>query len=219
MRFDGVNALDPPVSPVASNAPVQTLELVPFGSQMLRVTAFPVVGTPQAHLTTWNENFAGDYSQRWVVYHGGFVRQSQLNLVREAKGIAPRAVFGDVAFESDVVVGDKGNAGVLFRVSDPSVGTDTYRGYYVGISAEGNRIEIGKSDNSWTSLSSVNKTISAGQTHRVRVEARGSRIRVWVDDMTTPVLEATDSSFASGALGVRSYANKAAFGNMTARAI
>ncbi len=219
MRFDGVNALDPPVSPVASNALLQTLELVPFGSQMLRVSEFPVIGAPPAPLTTWSENFAGDYSTRWVVYHGGFVRNSQLNLVREAKGVAPRAVFSDVTFESDVVVGDKGNAGVIFRVADPSVGTDLYRGYYVGISAETGEVILGKSDNAWTHIASKPKTLSAGQTHRVRVEARGPQIRIWVDDMTTPALEASDSSFASGALGVRSYANKAAFGNMTARAI
>lgn len=219
LRFDGRNALDPPVSPVASNAPTQTLELVPFGSQMLRVSEFPVVGTPPARLMTWSENFAGDYAGHWVVYHGGLVRDSQLHLTKEAKGIAPRAVFGDVTFESDVVVGDKGNAGLLFRVSDPSVGTDTYRGYYVGISAEGSRVEIGKSDNAWTSLTSGSKPIEAGKKHRVRIEARGPRIRVWVDDLTTPVLEATDSSFASGALGVRSYANSAAFGNLAARTV
>jgi DUF1680 family protein len=219
MRFDGRGALDPPVSPIASNAPTQTLELVPFGSQMLRVSEFPVVGAPPAPLTSWREDFSGDYSQRWVVYRGSFVRDGQVHLPFKAKGIAARALFADFLYDCDVIIGDKGNAGVLFRTSDASVGTDQYRGYFVGISAEQNRVEFGKSNNAWTSLSSVNKSIEAGRAHHIRVEARGPQIRVWVDDMTTPVLEARDESFASGALGVRCYAPTAAFANLSARAV
>jgi hypothetical protein len=46
--------------------------------------------------------------------------------------------------------------------------------------------------------------------------AGGPQLRVWVDDMDAPVLEARDESFASGALGVRSYSNKAALRNLSA---
>ncbi|MDQ3813096.1 MAG: glycoside hydrolase family 127 protein [Armatimonadota bacterium] len=219
LRFDGRNALDPPVSPVASKSPVQTLELVPFGSQMLRVCNFPVIGTPFAPMPTWHEDFAGDYSQRWVVYRGSFVRDHQMHLPHAAKAFAPRAVFADVIYEADVVVGDKGNAGVVFRASEPSIGTDHYLGYYAGISAEKNQVILGKSNNKWIEIGTKSKTIQAGRAHRVRVEAHGAQIRVWVDDMETPVLEAMDESFAAGALGVRSYSNKAAFGNLSARAI
>ena len=219
MRFDGRNALDPPVSPVASSAPTQTLELVPFGSQMLRISEFPVVGDAPAPLANWREDFSGDYSTRWVVYRGSFVRDGHLHLPFKAKGIAGRAQFADFGYDCDMVIGDKGNAGVLFRTNDASVGTDQYRGYFVGISAEQNRVEFGKSNNAWTSLSSVNKTIEAGRTHHIRIEARGPQIRIWVDDMATPALEVRDDSFVSGALGVRSYASKAAFANLSARAL
>ncbi len=218
-RFDGRAALDPPMSPVAPSTPTQTLELVPFGSQMLRISEFPVVGAPQAPLTTWSENFAGDYSQRWVVFHGSAVRDSQIHLPFKAKGIAPRAAFADFTYEGDVIVGETGNAGFLFRTSDPSIGVDLYRGYYVGISAENKQVVLGKSDNAWMEITNKPKAIEAGRTYRLRVEARGPQIRVWVDDMTTPMLEARDNSFASGALGVRSYSNKAAFGRLSARAV
>ena len=39
----------------------------------------------------------------------------------------------------------------------------------------------------------------------MRVEARGSRLRVFLDDATTPILEASDSMFAAGSVGVRHY--------------
>lgn len=219
LRHDGLNALEPPVSPVASNAATQTLELVPFGSQMLRVSEFPVVGTPRATSTIWSEDFAGDYSQRWVIHLGSFVRNQKLHLPKAAKGVASRAVFANFTYDADVMVGDKGDAGVLFRTSNATVGTDNYQGYYAGINAENNQVVLGKSDNKWNPLASKPKNIDAGRVHHLRVEARGSQIRVWVDDMTTPALEFTDDSFSSGALGVRSYSNKSAFGSLSARAV
>ncbi|RYG70342.1 DUF1080 domain-containing protein, partial [bacterium] len=219
LRTDGRNALDPPVSPVASNGVLQTLELVPFGSQMLRVTDFPVLGVPPAPVTAWKEDFSGDYSQRWVAYKGSWMRDGRLNLPRQAKAVAPRARFSNLTYDADVLVGEKGDAGILFRTTDPTVGTDGYIGYYVGISAELNEVVLGKSNNGWSRLARASKILEAGRWHHVRVEAKGAQIKIWVDDMTTPVLEATDASFAYGALGVRSYADKASFGTLSAQKI
>jgi hypothetical protein len=219
LRSDNLVSLDPPPSPVSSNAPAQMLELVPFGSQMLRVSQFPVIGAPATPIKTWQEDFAGDYTQRWTAYDGSFVRDKRLNLTRTAKAVAPRAVFADFTYEGEVQVGAKGNAGIIFRVSEPSVGTDHYRGYYVGLSAEADEVVFGKSDNKWQQITTKSKTLESGRAHRVRIEARGAQIRVWVNDMETPVLEARDDTFSRGALGVRSYSDKAAFGSLSARAI
>ena len=46
MNWTGRSAEDPPVSPVSSDQPEQTVTLVPFGAQTLRVTAFPWLGRP-----------------------------------------------------------------------------------------------------------------------------------------------------------------------------
>ncbi len=219
IRFDGRLPHEPPLSPVASNAPAQTLELVPFGSQMLRISEFPVVGTPAAPLKTWSDDFSGDYSQRWLVHRGSFLRDGQLHLPQSAKGVAHRAVFADFIYDADVLVGDKGDAGVIFRVVDDSVGTDHYLGYYVGISAEASVVVFGKSNNTWLPTVTKAKPIEAGQLHHIRVEARGPQIRVWVDDMETALIEAHDETFTVGALGMRSYSNRAAFGNLTARSL
>ncbi|RYG62098.1 DUF1080 domain-containing protein, partial [bacterium] len=219
MRFDGRLPHEPPTSPVSSATPTQTLELVPFGSQMLRISEFPVIGIPPAALTEWSEDFSGDYSQRWLVHRGSFMQGGNLHLPQSAKGIASRAVLSDFVYDAEVTVGDKGDAGIIFRTSNASVGTDHYLGYYVGINAEANIVTFGKSNNTWLPTTFKSHPIEAGNVHHIRVEARGPQIRVWVDDMNAPLIEARDETFATGNLGVRSYSNKSAFGKLSARAI
>lgn len=220
LRFDGHVPHDPPVSPVASDAPTESLELVPFGSQMLRISAFPVIGKPlPASPSAWKEDFRGDYAERWLVQRGSIVRDGRMHLPFIAKGVAFRALFSDVSYQGEVIVGTKGNAGLIFRATDLSIGPDHYRGYYVGISAENQQLILGKSNNAWEEIKTLRHPITAGRTYTLRVEARGDRIQVWIDDAKTPVVDARDSSFSSGALGVRSYSNTASFGKLSATSV
>jgi Beta-L-arabinofuranosidase, GH127/Domain of Unknown Function (DUF1080) len=216
LRDDGLVPLDPPFSPVSSDAPVQTIELTPFGSQMLRITDFPVIGEPAAPLRQWTDKFASGIVDDWVIYRGGFLRDGRLNLVRGSKGIVGPSSFDDLSFEGEVQVGDAGDGGLIFRVTSPSIGVDHYKGYYVGIDASARAVLIGKADNKWIPLARESASISAGNPHRVRIEARGPEIRVWLDDSSKPLLQVRDDSFAAGSIGVRSYADRAAFRKLTA---
>jgi hypothetical protein len=204
MRFDNRLPHEPPQSPIASGAPAQTLELVPFGSQMLRITEFPVIGTPPAPLTTWSEDFSGDYSQRWLVHRGSFMREGRLHLPQSAKGIAERAVFADFIYDADLMVGDKGDAGIIFRASDASVGTDNFKGYYVGLNPEADAVVFGRFENKWLPAVSKAKALEPNRLYHVRVEARGPQFR---------------ETFKSGNLGIRSYSNKAGFAKLSARTL
>jgi hypothetical protein len=122
-----------------------------------------------------------------------------------------------LSFEGEVQVGDAGDAGLIFRVTSPSIGVDNYKGYYVGIDASAGAVLIGKAVNKWIPLARESASISAENPHRVRIEARGPDLRVWLDDSSKPLLQVRDDSFTAGSVGVRSYANRAAFGKLTAR--
>ncbi|MCF2437031.1 hypothetical protein LV779_34955 [Streptomyces thinghirensis] len=51
-------------------------------------------------------------------------------------------------------------------------------------------------------------------SHRLRVTAVGSSIKVYVDDMTTPRISVTDGTYRSGASGVRVFDAAASFDNV-----
>ncbi len=115
-----------------------------------------------------------------------------------------------------MVSSGNGDAGVVFRVTGAATGTDTYRGYYAGISPRG-RVLLGRANNGWTLLKDAALPVVTGRSYHLRVTASGSDLRVYVDDMTTPKLTATDGTFTSGANGVRVYDTAATFDDVVVR--
>lgn len=228
----GRMALDPPYSPVQSAEPVQSITLAPFGALSLRVTDMPWIGAPATTLKTFNALFDDGSMAGWITYGGGWmVRNGVLKPASNegggvwpgVKAVATGARFADFTYEADVVVGSKGNAGVIFRVTKPAMGADAYLGYYVGLSAEGGNVQLGLADGShYKSLASAPLQIEAGKPHHLKIVARGSKISVFVDDQPEskqPKLVVTDSTYASGAIGVRQYQSAAAtFDNLRVRA-
>ena len=57
-----------------------------------------------------------------------------------AKAVMPYSDFSDLVYDAKVTVSEAGDAGLLFRTSEASSGMDSYRGYYVGVSAERNEL-------------------------------------------------------------------------------
>ncbi|MFB7088425.1 family 43 glycosylhydrolase [Streptomyces sp. NPDC056296] len=122
--------------------------------------------------------------------------------------------FADFTYDADVRLGSGGgDAGLNFRVNRPSVGVDGYTGYYAGIRRDG-RVVLGRAADSWTPLATAPTSLDPGSTHRMRVTAVGSSIKVYVDDMTTPRISVTDGTYRSGANGVRVFDTDASFDNV-----
>ncbi|MES2658113.1 MAG: beta-L-arabinofuranosidase domain-containing protein [Verrucomicrobiota bacterium] len=227
----GLVAYDPPVSPVASDDPEEEITLVPFGAGMLRITSFPIIGKPVTAPKTFSDDFAdGDY-KNWIPYGSGwFVRDGvfQINSTEGgnagSKAIVPATDFKDLVYQAEIRLDDAGDAGLIFRVSDATIGTDAYRGYYAGISAEKKQVSLGKSDQAWTELKTAPMEIDPTKPHVIRVEAKGKSIKVFVDDMTSPKIIAEDDSFSEGSIGVRRYTtrtqnNRAGFSAVKANAL
>ncbi len=64
----GTHAFEPPSSPVASTNPLETVTLVPFGSQHMRISWFPCLGVPSPTAGSFSENFDPTWSRRWTVF-------------------------------------------------------------------------------------------------------------------------------------------------------
>lgn len=165
------------------------------------------------------DDFADRNSLGWRTYGGTWSAQS--GRFTAAHSYGGKAVldtnFGNLTQDTDVTItSGSGDAGVVFRVTQPAVGTDSYRGYYAGISTRG-RVLLGRAANSWTLLREAALPVVAGRSYHLRVTASGADIRVYVDDMTTPKLVATDATHTTGANGVRAYNAAAAFDNVAVR--
>ncbi|MFL5346368.1 MAG: hypothetical protein ACJ8AT_16385, partial [Hyalangium sp.] len=57
-------------------------------------------------------------------------------------------------------------------------------------------------------------SIVTGQTYHLKVVATGSRLRVYLDNGTVPVIDATDTAYASGRFGLNVYAGTGLFQNV-----
>jgi Concanavalin A-like lectin/glucanases superfamily/Beta-L-arabinofuranosidase, GH127 middle domain/Beta-L-arabinofuranosidase, GH127 catalytic domain/3-keto-disaccharide hydrolase/Putative Ig domain len=206
----GTHAFEPPVSPVASTDPLVNVTLVPFGSQHMRISWLPYLGTPAPTCGSFAENFDPTWCQRWTTYGGNWLaRNGVLNTVpasaNGAKALAMATTFTNFTYEADVLVGPVGNAGLIFRVSKPDIGADDYCGYYFGIDAADSQLQFGYANNGWHSITNVPMTFAANTFYHLKVQAQGSRIRIFVTNTNQSVVDVRDGTFASGMLGVRDY--------------
>jgi len=170
-----------------------------------------------AETLAYRDSFASKKTSDWRTYEGAWSVAEGSYSVNSGSGF--KAVLSDRNFSNftyDANVsfnGGGGNAGLIFRVSNPGIGMDAYVGYYVGISP--GEVLLGKADHNWTSISSVPVTLAQNVPHHVRVTAVGPNIRIYVDDVQVPKISATDASFASGNVGFRTFNLPARFSEIT----
>ncbi len=113
--------------------------------------------------------------------------------------------------------GDR-DAGLLFRVNDPSVGFDAQRGYFAGIVPSTKSVVLGKTDGSrWKEIARAPITADVTKPLDLGVTTKGQEITLTLDGK--PVLTAKDDTYAKGTLGLRVVDTHARFGGLKVEAI
>ena len=168
-------------------------------------------GTVPPHVAStlpFEDSFNGSVKPEWQFYAGNW--QPQSNSVTVAAYESAKALVGDKGWQNIQVdaslsyAGATVDTGVVFRANNAFPGPDQMTGYYAGISQSG--IVLGKFNGyAWTTISTIPYVINANTTYQLRVVAVGDNISVYIDDMITPVLTATDGTYKDGQAGIRSH--------------
>ncbi|MBP3964757.1 family 43 glycosylhydrolase [Paenibacillus lignilyticus] len=168
--------------------------------------------------TAYGDNFNDGNANGWTTYDGTWSVNSGAYGVNSGAGykaVANGTSLSDFVYEGDVKIASGGDAGLLFRVSEPAVGGDSLKGYYAALNTN-NTVVLGKFNNSWTYLTSASFTVTPGTTYHMKVVASGTSIKIYVTNMDTPVVTFTDSSYSSGGIGLRTFNSAVSFDNLVA---
>lgn len=109
------------------------------------------------------------------------------------------------------------DAGLLFRVTDPSVGFDAQRGYFAGIVPATKIVVLGKTDgSSWKEIARAPITADTSKPLDLSVTAKGAEITLKLDG--NAVLTAKDDTYAKGSVGLRVVDTHARFEGLEVKA-
>lgn len=151
----------------------------------------------------------------WTAYGPPAAGSSVLDVPAGAKMVAGDASWTDYVLEARVMLlGEGGNAGVVFRANDPGPGADQLRGYYAGLDTR--TLYLGRMEDRWIPLGSFDLgklecRVVPGVWNLIRVAVEGPRIRVWLNRMHPEAdglrLDVTDpgAPIPTGAVGVRAF--------------
>lgn len=226
-----MHSAEVPLSPVSSAEQTEEITLTPFGTENIRISNFPVIGIPEKAGKTFKENFSNATLKDWLLYGGSwFIKDGAIHAasnkgswgygIHGSKALVGNTLFDDLSYEARVQLNSKGNAGLLFRVTDAVIGADAYHGYYLGINAHDGQIQLGKSSNQkWVVLATAQQKLEIGKAYPVRIEAKGSDIKVYFNGIVKPIFSVTDPEFKSGSIGVRAYDALASIDHIQAKAV
>ncbi|MES2457319.1 MAG: beta-L-arabinofuranosidase domain-containing protein [Bacteroidota bacterium] len=225
-----MHANEVPFGPVASSEPTEEITLTPYGSENIRISDFPLIGVPKVFPKAFSEDFSTATLKNWINYGQWFIKDGAIHAasnkgswgygIHGVKSIESTTNFSDLSYAATVKLGSKGNAGLIFRVSEQNLGADAYNGYYLGLDAENGIVQLGKSAyQKWTLLKEYQCKLEIGKNYQVRIEAKQDLISVYLDNGSKPVIVAKDTAFRSGPIGVRSYDCMATIDNIVVKAL
>ncbi len=151
--------------------------------------------------------------------HLGVVPKHPVNDFRcGEKLVLNDADFTDIDARVQVrIVNGNRDAGLLFRVTKPSVGFEAQCGYFAGILPRDGSVVLGRTDgNRWTEIAKVSADLPKSGEVTLRVVAEGPKITVFVKDQR--VIVAEDATWRSGSVGLRVVDTHAVFSELAVTA-
>lgn len=171
----------------------------------------------------WTNPFVADFDNGtdagWARYGGNFSISGGKYLLSDAgttgKALAGDGFWTDGTLDADLMLTSSGNAGLVFRMTNPDyTGPDAAFGYYAGLDASGFAV-LGLQSNAWRSIASAPVSVQTNSWYHLRVTLQGSRLTLFVDDLATPLITVTNTTFSRGQVGVRAFQCNAQFDNVT----
>jgi hypothetical protein len=155
-----------------------------------------------AATTLFSDDFEDGNYNGWSTYDGTWsVSGGALN-VNSGPGykiVASGQSFTQFVYEADLKVTNDGEAGLIFRVSNPGSGADAFNGYYFAINAGADIAVLGKMNGTWSQIAIKNLPINNNARYHLKVIANGTNIICYVNDnpLNTapyPKFDVTDGS-------------------------
>lgn len=119
-----------------------------------------------------------------------------------------------------------GDAGLVLRASNLTVGTDSLYGYYVGIRPGTRTLKLGRMQNEYIDLAlrTLDAPIQTGTWYRMEVHVRACAFAIQVSDASGAIIgrlhfDDRDCVTRAGQVGLRSYGMVASWRNLSVQAL
>jgi alpha-L-arabinofuranosidase len=125
--------------------------------------------------------------------------------------------FADGSVEVEIKFSNpRESAALIVRTSNAQTGADNFDGYEIGLNALTSEIILGKHVHNWQPLGNTFAAFNPDEWTKLRVELAGARIRIYVNDATTPNVDYTDGNapLLHGKIGIRTWRSDVSFRNL-----
>ncbi len=177
-------------------------------------------GTTTTAVTPYGAPFASGTATGWTIFGGNWTDSATDETYSDSTGGAgDKAVTGSTSWTNYTLQGDveltsagtNANAGLLVRVTNPSVGADAVTGYYAGLDTTGDLV-VGRLNYGWTYLggSAVPGGVTVNTWYHMVVQVVGCTLNVSAQavsstDQATFSYTDTGCTQTAGQIGVRTY--------------
>ena len=201
----------------------EAADLAPGNPNVARAMSeelFTIINRQQSGFI-YKDDFGEKDASGWAVFGGTWNAASgayQVNAGEGFRAITEDRYFSSLVYQAEVTPDTVGNAGIVFRAGNDSIGRFAYRGYYAYVS--GSEVALVLSDNGkGVTLGHKAMALKAGAPCLLRVVARGPEIKVYVKDTVTAAFTVNDTTLDGGLIGLRAHLGMATFDNVYARAL